>query len=81
MTIKELMESKLYDENEQVVVILNINGDINSLHRLFTGKLSNIPTELQEKIIEQISAMGESRRKTWNLNKYGWIEIWVESGD
>lgn len=75
MTIKELMDNKLYDENEQIVVLF---GDLNCPHRPYTGRLSEIPCELHGKNIETISAMGELRRNKWNLNKYGWTEIWIE---
>lgn len=75
MTIKELMNNKLYDKNEQIVILY---GDVNNPYRPYTGKLSDIPSELYEKKIESISAMGESRRNKWNLNHYGWMEIWIE---
>lgn len=75
MTIKELMESNLYDENEQVVVLY---GDVSIPSRPFTGRLSEIPCELHQKRVEAISSMGELRRNKWNLNKYGWTEIWIE---
>lgn len=74
MTIKKLMENQLYDENEQVVILF---GDVNNPHRPYTGRLSEIPSELHEKEIESISAMGESRRNRWQLNQYGWLEIWI----
>jgi hypothetical protein len=75
MTIKGLLETGLYDENEQVAILY---GDVNTPHRPYTGRLVNIPAELQNKEITQISAMGESRRGKYNLNKYGWTEIWVD---
>lgn len=75
MTIKELVETRLYDENEQVMVL---SGDVNTPHRPYTGRLVNLPAELQDLEIIQISAMGEFRRNQFNLNKYGWTEIWVE---
>ncbi len=75
MTIKELMESELYDENEQIVILY---GDVNNPNRQYTGRLSEVSSELHEKKIENISAMGEFRRKKWNLNQYGWTEVWIE---
>lgn len=75
MKVKEIIESKLFDENEQVTVL---KGDVNCPSRLYTGYLHQIPSELYKFKIEQISAMGEYRRINWNLNKYGWMEIWIE---
>ena len=75
MIIKELIESSLFDENEQVVILY---GDVQNPYRLYTGYLSEIPTDIQDKKIEQISAMGEERRKKWSLNSYGWLEIWMK---
>ena len=75
MTIKELMENKLYDEDEQIVILF---GDVNCPNRPYTGRLSEIPNELHDKNIESISAMGELRRNRWHLNQYGWTEIWIE---
>ena len=75
MTISELLDNKLYDENEQIVVLY---GDVSCPHRPYTGRLSEIPIELYKKKIESISAMGELRRNTWHLNQYGWTEIWIE---
>ena len=75
MKIRELMESPLFDENEQVVIL---HGDVNNPVRPYTGRIANIPTEFQELEIEQIASMGEHRRSKWNLNKYGWLEIWVD---
>jgi hypothetical protein len=69
------MESRLFDENEQVVIL---KGDVNYPNRLYTGYLWKIPSKVFELKIEQISSMGEHRRTMWNLNKYGWIEIWVD---
>lgn len=75
MKIKAIVESKLFDENEQVVIL---KGDVNCPTRLYTGYLHQIPSEFYEWKIEQISAMGEHRRANWHLNKYGWTEIWIE---
>ena len=75
MIIKNLIESELFDENEQVVIL---NGDVNKPKRFYTGYLHKIPTEIFELKIEHIASMGERRRTMWNLNKYGWLEIWIE---
>ena len=75
MNIKDMINSKLFDENEQVVIL---KGDVNNPIRPYTGRIINLPEEFQELNIEQISSMGEIRRSKWNLNKYGWLEIWVE---
>ena len=75
MTIKELMENKLFDENEQVIIMY---GDVNNPHKEYMGRLLNTTEELHNKKIENISAMGEHRRTQWNLNKYGWMEIWIK---
>ena len=74
MTIKELIENKLYDENEQVVIMY---GNVNNPTKLYIGRLLEIPTNLQYIKIEQIASMGETRRTKWNLNKYGSTEIWI----
>jgi len=78
MQIKDLINSNLYDENEQVVIL---HGDVNNPTREYTGRLSEVPTELQDLEIEMISSLGEIRRTRWNLNKYGWFEIWVKKGE
>lgn len=75
MTIRGLLEIGLYDENEQVVIL---SGEVSSPVREFTGRLVNTPAELLGREIEQVSAMGETRRDQYKLNKYGWTEIWIE---
>lgn len=75
MKVSDIVSSNVYDENEQVVVLY---GNVNAPHRPFTGRLSNIPTDLHDKEVSTISAMGELRRNRWNLNQYGWLEIWIE---
>lgn len=75
MKVKDIMDSKVFDENEQIVILY---GNVNTPSRPYTGRLSNVPKELQEKEIDTISAMGELRRTKWNLNKYGWMEIWID---
>lgn len=75
MTIKSLIDLNILDENEQVVIL---NGDVNCPNRLYTGYLQNIPSGMQDGLkVEQISSMGEHRRASWNLNRYGWMEIWA----
>lgn len=75
MTIKSLIDLNILDENEQVVIL---NGDVNCPNRLYTGYLHNIPTDMLNGLeVELVSAMGERRREKWQLNKYGWMEIWV----
>lgn len=75
MTIKNLIDLNILDENEQVVIL---NGDVNCPNRLYTGYLHNIPKDIQNTLhIDFISSMGEHRRASWNLNKYGWMEIWA----
>lgn len=75
MTIKNFKELNLFDENEQIVVM---NGDVNYPNRIYTGNLWSIPNNILELEVWQICSMGERRRKMWNLNKYGWIEIWID---
>lgn len=74
MTIKSLINLSLLDENEQVVIL---NGDVNCPTRLYTGYLHKIPNNLLDLHVDFISSMGEHRRTSWNLNKYGWMEIWA----
>lgn len=74
-TIKTIVESNLFDENEQVVIL---SGDVNNPNRHYTGYLYQIPNNLFERKIELVASMGEKRRASWNLNKYGWLEIWLE---
>lgn len=79
MKIKDMVSSGIFDENEQVAVLYtDLSHGVNNPFRPYTGRLSNVPEELQEKEIENLSAMGESRREKWNLNKYGWMEIWID---
>ena len=74
MTIRALLETGLYDENEQVAVF---GEDVNNTALRFAGTLTNLPADLLESEIFLISAMGESRRDQYHLNKYGWLELWV----
>lgn len=78
MTIAELKALGIINENEQIVVF---SGDVSNPHRLYEGRLCNIPAELDDKKVWEISAMGERRRERYNLNKYGWLEIWLEEED
>lgn len=73
MKIKEL--EKIYDGNEQVVVLF---GDVNCPIRKFTGRFCEIPEDVLSLEFWTVGAMGERRRTGWNLNKYGWTEIWLE---
>ena len=75
MTIKEIIEMSLFDDYEQVVILY---GDVDNPNRPYTGYLSEIPIEFHSLKVEQIASMGELRRTKWNLNKYGWLEIWLE---
>lgn len=75
MKVKEIIKSNLYDENEQVVIL---HGDVNKPNRPYTGRMSSIPEKFYDKEVSLISSMGEFRRNKWNLNKYGWTEIWIE---
>ena len=75
MIIKDIMESKIFDENEQIVIL---EGYVDNPKRLYTGRLRRIPEELHELKVELIASMGERRRNEWNLNKYGWLEIWID---
>lgn len=74
MLIEQLITLNIIDENQQVVIMA---GDVNDPIRGFTGILRNIPAEHRQLELWTINAMSESRRKNWNLNKDGWIEIWV----
>lgn len=73
MTIKEI--ANIYDDNEQIVLL---SGDVNRPNRHYTGRLCNTPDALLNSQIDFVSAMPESRRKNWNLNRYGWTEIWID---
>ena len=75
MQIKDLIESNLFDENEQIVIL---HGDVNNPIRPYTGRISDIPINLQKLKVGQVASMGEHRRNNWSLNQYGWLEIWVE---
>lgn len=75
MTIKNIMDMSLFDESEQVVILY---GDVDNPSRPYIGYISKIPTEFHDWKVEQVASMGEYRRNTWNLNKYGWLEIWIE---
>lgn len=75
MTIKEIIELSLFDEYEQVAILY---GDVDNPNRPYTGYISKIPTEFYDWKVEQVASMGELRRTRWNLNKYGWLEVWVE---
>ena len=74
MLIKEFINCNLYDENEQVVIL---RGDVNYPTRLYTGYLCEIPDKYMDKEIWVITAMSETRRALWTLNKNGWTEIWL----
>lgn len=74
MTIKEIINANIYDENEQVVIM---EGDVNDPTRVYTGILNEIPEDYLNTVVEQVSSMSENRRAGWNLNKYGWTEIWI----
>lgn len=74
MTIKEIINANIYDENEQVVIM---EGDVNDPTRVYTGILNEIPEDYLNTVVEQVSSMSENRRAKWNLNKYGWTEIWI----
>lgn len=80
MTIKELSKLNLFDENEQVVVI-DEDGGVNNPIRIYTGRFSEMPEDIIDRKVTLVSAMGKSRIEKWNLNKYGWTEIWVENED
>ena len=73
MTIKDIIELKIFDENEQVVVL---KGNVNNPIILYTGWLHKTPSNMFGLKVEQISSMGEHRRTMLKLNKYGWIELW-----
>ena len=74
MTIKTLLETNLFDENEQIIIL---EGDVNYPTVHFKGYLHEVPTELQGLKIEQLSSMGKHRRNQFHLNHHGWTEIWV----
>lgn len=78
MKINDLQRMPIFAENEQVVVF---SEDIISPHKLYEGCLCNVPEELLDKEIWAVSPMSERRRELYNLNKYGWLEIWVEDED
>lgn len=75
MTIENIINLSLFDEFEQVVIL---HGDVDNPSRPYMGYLSKIPKEFYNWKVEQVASMGERRRNTWNLNKYGWLEIWIE---
>lgn len=75
ITIKNIINLGIYDENEQIIIL---SGDVDNHVIQYKGKLCDIPDDFMEKSIYQISAMGESRREKYKLNKYGWTEIWLD---
>lgn len=79
MKINDLQRMPIFAENEQVAVF---SEDMNIPHGLlYEGCLCNVPEELLDKEIWAVSAMSERRRERYNLNKYGWLEIWIEDED
>jgi hypothetical protein len=79
MTIKRLLDSYLFDEFEQVVILSQSDGNgYNNEYRHFTGYISMIPKKFYNLEIELVSAMGDTRRSQYHLNKYGWTEIWID---
>ena len=74
MKIGELIDLKLYDENEQVVILA---GECEPPRRLYDGYFWRIPEALRALEIRELSSMSEYRRKQWKLNDYGWLEIWT----
>lgn len=75
MTIKDIIELKIFDENEQVVVL---KGNVNYPTIFFAGWLHKMPSNMFELKVELISSMSEHRRTMLKLNKYGWIELWID---
>lgn len=75
MTIKDITELKMFDKNEQVVVL---KGNVNNPIIFYTGRLHKTPSNMFELKVEQISSMSEHRRAMLKLNKYGWIELWID---
>ena len=77
MTIKNLKDLNIFDDNEQVVIL---NGNVNCPNKIYTGYFHNIPKDMLTLLeIELVSSMSESRRNAWQLNRYGWTEIWVQA--
>ena len=74
MTIGELQNLNIYDENEQIVVL---SGDITAPKIEYSGKLVDTPDDVKALGILQVSAVGEIRREALQLNKFGWTEIWI----
>ena len=75
ITIKNIINLGVYDENEQIVIL---SGDDEDCTIQYKGKMCNIPDDFMEKSVHKISAMGESRKEKYRLNKYGWTEIWLD---
>lgn len=75
ITIKNIIDLGIYDENEQLVIF---SGDVDHPTIHYKGRLCDLPDEFRDKPICQISAMGKLRREQFMLNKYGWTEIWLD---
>ena len=55
MTIKQLIDLGIYDENERVSIF---SGDVSRPTRYFDGRLCDIPENLLDNTFETIGAMG-----------------------
>ena len=75
MTIKQLIDLGIYDENDRVSIF---SGDVSRPTRYFDGRLCDIPENLLDNTFETIGAMGKLRSEQFHLNnKYGRTEIWL----
>lgn len=76
MTIKQLIDLGIYDENEHISIF---SGDVNRPTRHFDGYLCDIPENLLNNTFESVGAMSERRSEQFHLNnKYGRTEIWLD---
>lgn len=75
MTIKQLIDLNIYDENEHISIL---SGDVSRPTRHFDGHLCDIPESLLNNTFESVGAMGKLRSEQLHLNnKYGRTEIWL----
>ena len=77
MTIGELQQSKIIDENEFVCIL---KGDVNNPCRVYKGRFFGVPEQLFDKEIqnEGVGAMRNRRRESLYLESHQWLEIWIE---
>lgn len=76
MTIQELQQTRMFDENEYVCIL---KGEVTNPHVVYSGRF-HIPEHLLSKEIEisGVGAMSNRRRESLYLASHEWLEIWIE---